>query len=61
MPACFYVHSWELTPELMPKIHLSKKNNFITYHNIEKTLPKLDQLLSNFNFTSFQKYIDNNI
>ena len=61
MPACFYVHSWELTPELMPRIPLSKKNNFITYYNIEKTLPKLDQLLSNFNFTSFQKYIDNNL
>ena len=30
MPACFYVHSWELTPELMPRIPLSKKNNFIT-------------------------------
>lgn len=61
MPACFYVHSWELTPELMPRIPLSKKNNFITYHNIEKTLPKLDQLLSNFSFTSFQKYINNNL
>jgi peptidoglycan-N-acetylglucosamine deacetylase len=61
MPACFYVHSWELTPELMPRVPLSKKNNFITYHNIEKTLPKLDQLLSNFNFTSFEKYIDNKL
>ena len=61
MPACFYVHSWELTPELMPRIPLSRKNNFITYHNIEKTLPKLDQLLSSFNFTSFQKYIDSNL
>ena len=61
MPACFYVHSWELTPELMPRIPLSQKNNFITYHNIEKTLPKLDQLLSNFNFTSFQKYINTNL
>jgi len=59
MPACFYVHSWELTPELMPRISLSMKNNFITYHNIEKTLPKLDQLLSCFEFTSFQKYIKN--
>jgi polysaccharide deacetylase family protein (PEP-CTERM system associated) len=61
MPACFYVHSWELTPEFMPRIPLSKKNNFITYHNIEKTLPKLDQLLSSFNFTSFEKYIKNNL
>ena len=61
MPACFYVHSWELTPELMPRVPLSKKNYFITYHNIEKTLPKLDQLLLNFSFTSFQKYINNNL
>ena len=61
IPACFYVHSWELTPEFMPRIPLSKKNNFITYHNIEKTLPKLDQLLSSFNFTSFEKYIKNNL
>jgi polysaccharide deacetylase family protein (PEP-CTERM system associated) len=59
MPACFYVHSWELTPELMPRVPLSMKNNFITYHNIEKTLPKLDQILSCFEFTSFQKYIKN--
>jgi len=61
IPACFYVHSWELTPELMPRVPLSKKNYFITYHNIEKTLPKLDQLLLNFNFTSFEKYIKNNL
>ena len=61
MPACFYVHSWELTPELMPRIPLSKKNDFITYHNIGKTLSKLDQLLSSFNFTSFEKYIKNNL
>ena len=31
IPACYYIHSWELTPEFMPKIELSFKNNFITY------------------------------
>jgi peptidoglycan-N-acetylglucosamine deacetylase len=57
IPACFYVHSWELTPELMPRIPLSKKSNFITYHNIEKTLPKLDEILTSFKFTSFENFL----
>lgn len=25
IPACFYIHSWELTPEHIPKINLPKK------------------------------------
>jgi len=58
IPACFYVHSWELTPELMPRIRLPKKSSFITYHNIEKTLPKLDKILSFFKFTSFENFLN---
>ncbi len=57
IPSCFYVHSWELTPQFMPKIPLSKKDNFITYHNIDKTLSKLDEVLSCFQFTSFEKFM----
>ena len=57
IPSCFYIHSWELTPEFMPKINLPKKDSFITYHNIEKALPKLDQLLSSFQFTSFENFL----
>ena len=34
IPGVFYIHSWELTPEYMPKIKLSVKNNFITYYNL---------------------------
>ena len=30
IPGVFYIHSWELTPEFMPKIQLSKKDHFIT-------------------------------
>jgi polysaccharide deacetylase family protein (PEP-CTERM system associated) len=38
IPGAFYIHSWELTPEYMPKIKLSVKNNFITYHNLDKVI-----------------------
>ena len=60
IPATFYIHSWELTPEYMPKIKLSTKNNFITYHNLDKVLERMGVLLSNFEFTSFERFIQNN-
>ena len=56
-PAVFYIHSWELTPEYMPRIKLSLKDNFITYHNIEKTLSKMDKILNDFSFTSFERFL----
>jgi len=40
IPATLYIHSWELTPEHMPKIALSFLNNFVVYHNLKKTMPK---------------------
>lgn len=58
IPACLYVHSWELTPEFMPKIPMSFKDRFITYHNIEKTLSRMTTILKKFQFTSFSNYID---
>ena len=60
IPGAFYIHSWELTPEYMPKIKLSVKNNFITYHNLDKVIDRMDYLLSNFQFTSFERFIQNN-
>jgi len=57
IPGVFYIHSWELTPEYMPKIDLPKKDHFITYHNIEKAYTKMDNLLKNFEFTSFSHFI----
>ena len=60
IPGVFYIHSWELTPEFMPKIKLSVKNNFITYHNLDKVVDRMDYLLSNFQFTSFERYLKNN-
>ena len=59
LPGVFYIHSWELTPEFMPKMKLSKKDHFITFHNIDKAYSKMEDLLEKFQFTSFEKFIQN--
>ena len=60
IPSTFYIHSWELTPEYMKKVPLPITDNFITYHNLEKTSKKLETLLKKFQFTSFERFISNN-
>jgi polysaccharide deacetylase family protein (PEP-CTERM system associated) len=57
-PATFYIHSWELTPEYMPKISLPFSDRFITYHNLHKAMSKMDSLVKKFKFTSFEKHIE---
>ena len=58
-PAIFYIHSWELTPEHMPRLNLPTKEKFVTYHNIDKSLEKMDKLIKKFEFTSFERFIPN--
>ncbi len=60
IPGVFYIHSWELTPEFMPKIELPRKDHFITFHNINKAYPKMEKLMKRFEFTSFAKFIHTN-
>ena len=38
---------------------MNKKDEFVTYHNIEKAYQKMDEILENFQFTSFSKYLQN--
>ena len=59
IPACLYIHSWELTPEYIPKINLPIKNHFITFHKIEKTFSKIDDLLREFKFSTFESHLKN--
>ena len=59
IPGVFYIHSWELTPKYMPKIKLSTKDSFITYHNIDSAYEKMNKLLSLYEFTSFKNYLRN--
>ena len=57
IPATFYIHSWELVPELMPSLPLPIVNKFVTYHNLKNALPRMDELLEKFEFTSFERYL----
>jgi len=57
IPATFYIHSWELTPEFMPSLPLPLMDKFVTYHNLANALPKMGKLLEKFEFTSFERYI----
>ena len=61
IPGTFYIHSWELTPEFIPKIDLPKKENFITFHNIEKSFARLENILTEFNFTSFENFFQKKV
>lgn len=60
IPATFFIHSWELTPEFMPRIDLPFSDSFITYHNIGKALSRMDILIKKFKFTSFERFISEN-
>jgi len=57
IPSTFYIHSWELVPELMPSLSLPIVNKFVTYHNLKNALPKMSKLLEKFEFTSFDRYL----
>jgi polysaccharide deacetylase family protein (PEP-CTERM system associated) len=55
-PAVLFVHTWELNPNT-PKLKLGLYRSFVTYHNLEKTTPKLDQILPQFQFTSVHTFM----
>jgi len=57
IPSSTYIHSWELTPEFMPKLNMPLVDHFITYHNLGKALGRVDNLLKKFKFTSFERFI----
>jgi len=59
IPATIYIHSWELTPEFMPKIQLPVKENFVTFHNIKNTYSRLEKILRHHDFSSFNNYLKN--
>ena len=41
-------------------LSLSKKEKFVTYHNLSNALPKMGKLLKKFEFTSFDRYLKSN-
>ena len=59
IPSTFYIHSWELTPEFMPKIKLPFKENFVTFHNVKNAYSRMESLLQEFEFSSFDNFFQN--
>ncbi len=57
-PAVLFIHNWEIDP-LTPEIDLGHVKNFVTYHNITKSLQKIKDVLSSFEFTSVKDYLEN--
>ncbi len=56
-PAIFYIHPWEVNPNL-PKIEgLSTLQKFRTYSSTELLTHKIEKLLKDFNFTSMADYL----
>ena len=57
-PSVLYIHNWELDKKT-PKLNLGYIKSFITYHNIKKSIIKLEYLLSKYPFTNFKNYLEN--
>jgi polysaccharide deacetylase family protein (PEP-CTERM system associated) len=52
--AMLYVHPWEIDPE-QPRLAVSLLSRVRHYNGLKKTLPRLEQLLSRFRFTSVER------
>jgi polysaccharide deacetylase family protein (PEP-CTERM system associated) len=56
----FYIHPWEID-DSQPKLKIKPIAKFKHYLNLDKTYPRLNRLLDDFRFTSFENYIHSNI
>lgn len=50
----FYIHPWEVDPD-QPRLPVGLISRFRHYTGLERTLPRLERLLSDFRFTSVVK------
>jgi polysaccharide deacetylase family protein (PEP-CTERM system associated) len=50
----FYIHPWEVDPD-QPRIPVGLVSRFRHYTGLERTLPRLERLLTEFRFTSVVK------
>jgi len=57
-PATIFIHSWEFDTNT-PRIKANLYNTFVTYHNLHKTKSRIRDLLSSFEFTSFEHFTKN--
>lgn len=57
IPGIIYVHPWEFDAE-QPRLDLPLVKKWRHYYNINRNLDKLDNLLQNFEWTSFKNYLE---
>lgn len=55
-PVIFYIHPREIDPS-HPRLPLNSYRTFKSYVNLKTTKNKLDKILDEFQFTTFQRYI----
>ncbi len=55
-PGALYLHPWELDPE-QPRASASLVKRFRHYVNLDRTLPRLQALLSRFRFASMERVL----
>ena len=53
-------HSWEFDPD-QPVVKLPFPQNFKHYNNLDKTAPRLEKLINDFNFTGFKQVLKSGI
>jgi polysaccharide deacetylase family protein (PEP-CTERM system associated) len=61
MPAMFYFHPWELDPEQPRLPGLSIRTRFRHYLNLERTAPRIAQLLDDFHWDRVDRVFPNGI
>jgi polysaccharide deacetylase family protein (PEP-CTERM system associated) len=57
MPVVFYLHPWELDPQ-HPLVRFHPKAMATHYVNLRRTVPRLEKLLSEFEFTTLGEVLD---
>jgi polysaccharide deacetylase family protein (PEP-CTERM system associated) len=56
-PVVFYLHPREVDPG-HPRLAMSAKRRFMTYHNLRSTMPKMRRLLQDLPMTTFSELLD---
>lgn len=56
-PTIFYLHPWEVDPEQPRVPDAGWKSNFRHYTNLSRCLPRLEQLCSDFSFTTVRRVL----
>jgi polysaccharide deacetylase family protein (PEP-CTERM system associated) len=56
-PAVFYIHPWELDPEIPRFTHASRLSKFRTYVNLDKAERRLKLLLNEFRFCPLASFL----